>query len=376
MFGARWRLFRLFDIPFYLDISWLIILGLLTWTMASRFATELPGMTWPSYLAIGLITAVTFFVCIVLHEMGHALVAKSNGMPVRGITLFMFGGVAELGGEPTSASSEFFMAIAGPAVSVVLGLGFWLLAILGGNAGWPAPLVSVFDYLAIINLVVVLFNMVPAFPLDGGRVLRSILWGTTGNLRRSTYWASLLGQAFAWFLMAVGLLELLFGVWGGIWTALIGFFLRSAAQGSYRQVLIQQALQGEPVRHFMNPEPIVVPPSIDLQEWVEDYVYRYHRKSFPVAANGRLEGLVNTRDLGKYPRDEWNRHTVSELMRTDLNRLSIPPNAEALEALKKMEHTGSSRLLVIEGDQLVGIVSLKDLMRLLQLKLGFENDNE
>jgi CBS domain-containing protein len=126
----------------------------------------------------------------------------------------------------------------------------------------------------------------------------------------------------------------------------------------------------------MNPEPIVVPPSIDLQEWVEDYVYRYHRKSFPVAANGHLEGLVSTRDLGKYPRSEWNRHTVSELMRTDLNRVSIPPNAEALEALKKMERTGSSRLLVTEGDQLVGIVSLKDLMRLLQLKLGFENENE
>jgi CBS domain-containing protein len=235
----------------------------------------------------------------------------------------------------------------------------------------------VLEYLAIINVVVLCFNLVPAFPLDGGRVLRSILWGVTGNLRQSTYWASLAGQAFAWFLIAMGIIEVFAGHFmNGLWIGLIGLFLRSAAQGGYQQVLIKQALDGEKVRVFMNTEPIVVPPNLDLQHWVEDYVYRHHRKSFPVAANGHLEGLVTTRDLAKFPREEWNRHTVSELMQTDLNAVSVAPDTEALDALKKMERTGSSRLLVAEGGHLVGIVSLKDLMQLLKLKLGFENETE
>lgn len=373
MFGSRMRFLRLFGIPFYLDVSWLIILALLTWTLTSYFGQELPGLEWPAYWVMGLVTALTFFACILLHEMGHALVARSSGMPVRGITLFLFGGVAELGGEPPSAGREFFMAIAGPAVSLVLAVGFWVTAMLGTRTGWPPAAVVVLDYLAGINLVVLAFNLVPAFPLDGGRVLRSALWGATGDLRRATYWASLLGQGFAWLLILVGVWQFFAGNFiGGMWMGLIGLFLRSASQGGYQQVLVRQALEGEPIRRFMNPEPVVVPPSLDLERWVEDYVYRYHRKSFPVAADGRLEGLVTTRDLAQYPRAEWGRHTVAELMRRDLKALSIAPDAEALDALRKMERTGSSRLLVTDGDRLVGIVSLKDLLRFLQLKLGLE----
>lgn len=377
MFGARWRLFRLFGIPFYLDISWLVILALLTWTLTDSFSRQLPDLRATSYWTMGLIAAVSFFICIVLHEMGHALVARRLGMPVKGITLFMFGGVAELGGEPRTAMSEFAMAIAGPVVSVLLAILFWAGSFIGANSGWNPATVMVLEYLAVINVVVLGFNLVPAFPLDGGRVLRSILWGISGNLRQATYWASLAGQAFAWFLIAMGIIEVFAGHFlNGLWIGLIGLFLRSAAQGGYQQVLIKQALEGEKVRLFMNTEPIIVPPNLDLQHWVEDYVYRHHRKSFPVAANGHLEGLVTTRDLAKYPREEWNQHTVSELMRTDLNAVSIEPDAEALDALRKMERTGSSRLLVAEGNHLVGIVSLKDLMRLLKLKMGFETETE
>ncbi len=270
------------------------------------FMSYFPGATHElapgEYWVMGLVTALAFFACILLHELGHAIVARSRGMPIRGITLFLFGGVAEIGEEPLSARTEFLMAIAGPIVSVILAIAFWLLAVVGYNGGWPHPVVIVLGYLAAINGLVLAFNLIPAFPLDGGRVLRSILWGATGNVRRATYWASLAGQTFAWLLIAWGIMQFFTGNWlGGIWIGLIGLFLNSAAQSGYQQVLVRQALQGEPVRRFMNPDPIVVPASLDLLHWVEDFVYRYHRKTFPVVSNGHLEGCVETQVLSQIP---------------------------------------------------------------------------
>jgi Zn-dependent protease/CBS domain-containing protein len=323
---------------------------------------------------MGLITALAFFGCILLHELGHAVVARSRGMPIRGITLFLFGGVAEIGDEPPSAATEFRMAIAGPVVSVILAAAFWFLARLGSTVGWPHPAVIILGYLAFINAVVLVFNMIPAFPLDGGRVLRSILWAATGSLRRATRWASLGGQIFAWLLIGWGIV-LFFHFQdplGGIWSGVIGLFLNRAAQSSYQQLLARQALHGEPVARFMNPQPIVVPPSLDLLHWVDDFVYRYHRKGFPVVSNGHLEGYVRTQALSNVPRGEWGQHKVSEVMRHDLRAMTISPNADALDALSKMQRTGVSRLLVTEGDRLVGIVSLKDLLRFLNLKLELE----
>jgi Zn-dependent protease/CBS domain-containing protein len=381
MFTARWRLFRLLGIPISVDASWLIILALITWTLTNFFRQELPNQSPGDYWAMGLIAALAFFICIVLHEFGHATVGRALGMPIRGITLFMFGGVAELGGEPPSARSEFLMAIAGPVVSAVLGGAFWLLARLGEQAGWAPAAVLVLAYLARINWIVLLFNLIPAFPLDGGRVLRSILWGATGRLRRATRWATWMGQAFAWFLIAAGVLQFIAGyqlgdgglTFSGIWTGLIGLFLNNAAKSSYQQVLIRQALEGEPVRRFMNTEPIAVPPSLDLQHWVDDFVYRFHRKTFPVTADGHLEGFINTQALSRYPRSEWPQHTVAEVMRHDFKAITIRPDADALEALAKMQQTGISRLLVTDGDHLLGIVSLKDLLRFLHLKMELED---
>jgi Zn-dependent protease/CBS domain-containing protein len=379
MFSTRWRLFRLLGIPISLDASWLIILALITWTLRVNFQQELIGLRISDYWIMGLVAALAFFICIVLHELGHATVARARGMRIRGITLFLFGGVAELEGEPPSAGTEFAMAIAGPIVSAVLGAVFWLLAGWGKEAIWPLPVVLVLSYLAWINWIVLAFNMIPAFPLDGGRVLRSILWGASGNLRRATRWAATLGQGFAWFFIILGVVRFFAGdVFGGLWMGLIGLFLNNAARSSYQQLLVRQALEGEPVRQFMNPEPIVVPPSLDLRHWVEDYVYRYHRKTFPVASNGHLEGVISTRTLTQFPRSEWDHHTVGEAMRHDIRAISIPPDADALAALGKMQRTGSSRLLVTEGDHLLGIVSLKDLLRFLHLKIeleGVDGDN-
>jgi Zn-dependent protease/CBS domain-containing protein len=385
MFGTRWKLFRLIGIPISVDASWLVILALLTLSITTDFAgltrTYFPEdaarLGPAAYWVMGLVTALAFFGCIVLHELGHAVVARARGMPIRGITLFLFGGVAEIGDEPPSAGTEFLMAIAGPAVSLVLALGCGALAAVGHSIGWPAPLVIFLGYLAAINGMVLVFNLVPAFPLDGGRVLRSILWGATGSLRRATYWAALAGRGFAWLLIGWGVLQIFAGNWlGGIWSSLIGMFLNNAAQASYQQVLVRQVLQGEPVRRFMNRDPIVVPPSLDLQRWVEEFVYRYHRKAFPVIADGRLEGCIETQALAQIPRGEWGRHTVGEVMRPDVGTFTIAPDADALDALGKMQRGGVSRLLVTEGGRLVGIVSLKDLLSFLNLKLELEGPAE
>ncbi|HZZ78425.1 MAG TPA: site-2 protease family protein [Gemmataceae bacterium] len=382
MFGAKWRLLRLAGIPISVDLSWLIILALLTFSFASGFPFILheyfPAMDQElaayQYWLMGLATAIAFFVCILLHELGHAIVAKSRGMPIRGITLFLFGGVAELGGEPPSAATEFLMAIAGPAVSVVLGLAFGILAVLGVRLAWPAPIIAMLGYLAAINAMVLIFNLIPAFPLDGGRVLRSILWGISGNLRSATYWASLAGQGFAWLLIILGGLQIFQGQWlGGIWMGLIGLFLNSAAQGGYQQVIVRQALEGEPVRRFVNEHPISVPPTIDLQHWVEDFVYRYHHRSFPVVTDGHLEGIITTQVLSQVPRHEWSQHTVGETMSHDLDAMTIPVSADAMAALGKMQRTGSSRLFVVDGDTLVGLITLKDMLHLLNIKLELED---
>jgi Zn-dependent protease len=375
MFGARWRLFRVGGIPLYVDASWLLIVALLTWTLTERFQRAVPDLAASTYWLLGLVTALAFFLCIVLHELGHALTAQQVGIPMRGITLFLFGGVTEMGGHPPSAGKEFLMAIAGPVVSAVLALALWGLAAVGARADWARPVVILLGHLALINLLVLGFNLVPAFPLDGGRVLRSILWGVMGSLRRATYWASLLGQGFAWLLIGLGFWLMIQGAWfDGLWLALIGLFLNNAARMGYQQVLVRQALQGEPVRRFMNPEPVVVPPSLDLRQWVEDYVYRYHHKTYPVGSNGHLEGVISTRDLGRFPRGEWDRHTVAEAMRPEVGAVSVPPGADALQALEQMQRTDASRLLVTEGGRLVGIISLKDLLRFLQTKLELEGD--
>ena len=265
------------------------------------------------------------------------------------------------------------MAIAGPLVSLALGIGFGLLMWTGFQHGWAPTVVTVLGYLSFVNLLLLAFNLVPAFPLDGGRVLRSLIWGTTGDLRRATYWASVAGQWFAWLLIAWGLVQFFGGNWlGGIWSGLIGLFLNNAAQGSYRQVLIRDALRGESVRRFMNTQPIVVPQSLDLLHWVEDYVYRFHHRAFPVTSNGHLEGFISTNSLSQMPRGEWYRRTIGEVMRRDLKAITISPDTDALDALTKMQRTDASQLLVVEQDHLVGIISLKDLLQFLNLKMELE----
>ncbi len=378
MFTKRWQLFRLWGIPVGVDASWLLILALLSWTLAGVFQEAAPQLEEFTSWILGFFTALAFFVCIVLHEFGHALVARRLGIPLRGITLFLFGGVAEMESEPSTARDEFLMAIAGPLVSAALAAVFAGLAVYGLPAGWDPQLVLGLQFLCWINLSVLIFNLVPAFPLDGGRVLRSLLWGAFGNLRRATYWAAVLGQVFGGLLIVGGIVQFAAGyLLGGMWMAIIGFFLHSAARVSYQQMLARQLLQGEPIRRFMNLDPVVVPPTVDLRRWVEDYVYRYHLHTFPVTANGGpVEGVIATSALGRYPAAEWGLHTVQEAMRRDVENITLGPDVDALAALERMQRTREPSLLVTENNRLVGVVNLQDILAFLQLKMELDNPKD
>jgi Zn-dependent protease/predicted transcriptional regulator len=377
MFGRRIRLFKLLGFAVHVDPSWLVLALLITWSLSQGFFPEqyekLPPLT---YWAMGAAGALGMFASIVFHELSHSLVARRFGLPMRGITLFIFGGVAEMDDEPSSPKAEFFMAVAGPASSVLLGTAMFAVS-AAGEAWLPIPVTGVLEYLAIINVILAAFNLVPAFPLDGGRVLRSALWHWKKNFRWATRIASKIGSFFGMALVLLGVLSILRGnVIGGIWQAMIGLFLGNAARMSYQQVLARRALEGGTIRQFMTKDPVVVPTSLALQDFVERYVYRHHFKMFPVVEGGVLAGCVTTRRLREVPQAEWGTRTVGEIAGRCSPENTIGPDVDAMQALGVMSRTGNSRLMVVEGGLLVGVITLKDIMGLLSVKLDLGDEEQ
>jgi Zn-dependent protease/predicted transcriptional regulator len=378
MFGKRFTLLKLFGLAVHIDLSWIIIALLVTWSLAvGFFPSQYRNLSISTYWWMGVAGALGLFLSILFHEMSHSLVARRYGIPIKGITLFIFGGVAEMEEEPPSPKAEFVMAIAGPFSSIVLALGFYGVYIVGEKNGWIIPVNGVLRYLAFINSALAVFNLIPAFPLDGGRVLRSILWGWKKNLRWGTRIASNIGSVFGNVLIFLGVLGVIRGnIIGGIWQILIGMFLRDAARMSFRQLLARQALEGESIQRFMNPNPVTVPPSISLMQLVDDYIYRYPFKMFPVIQNGSLIGYVEMKQIKEIPRNEWPQRTVGEVAKPCSTDVTITPDTDAVRALSKMNQTRRSRLLVVENGRLVGILSLKDLLRFLSLKVELEESQK
>lgn len=374
MFLYRIRLFSLFGFDVHVDASWLLLAVLIAWSLAAGvFPTAVPGLPPATYWWMGIAATVGLLFSIVFHEMSHSLVARRFNMPIRGITLFIFGGVAEMEGEATSPRGEFLMALAGPVASAVLGLLLFVLYDVTASASGAAAVAGVLWYLGYLNWVLAIFNLVPAFPLDGGRMLRAALWGWRGDPIWATRVAAGAGNGFGILLIVLGLLDVLRGDFiGGVWSFLIGMFLRGAADASYRQTLARQILGGQPVSRFMNRQPITVPPDITIRELVEDYVYRHHHKTFPVVRDGRLVGCISTAQLGSIDRAEWDRRTVADVMERCSADNVVTPETDALEAMTKMQRTGRSRLLVVRDGQLAGILSLRDLLEFLALKLELE----
>lgn len=374
MFGKPITLFKLLGVAIRIDLSWVFLALLIAWSLARQyFPYRYQGLSTESYWAMGAGGALGLFVSILLHELGHSVIARRYGIPIRGITLFVFGGVAEMEGEPPTAHSEFWMAIAGPIVSVLIALACYPLSLSGQRMGWPVQVTGVLFYLSWINGLLAAFNLVPAFPLDGGRLLRSILWGRKHNLRSATRIAARIGSGFGVFLIVAGIFSVISGnVVGGLWWFLIGLFLRNASQMSYQQMEVRKALEGEKISRFMHQDPVVVPPSISVEDLVHDYVYRHHFQMFPVQTDSKLLGCISTQQVKEVPREEWRQHSVQELMKPCSAENTINSDADAVQALSLMTKTHNSRLMVLDQGRLVGIVTLKDLLRFLSLKVDLE----
>ncbi len=374
MFGKSITLFKIFGFKVRIDFSWLLIALLITWSLAEGvFPENYEGLSETVYWWMGIIGALGLFISVVFHELTHSLVARQFGMPMKGITLFIFGGVAEMEDEPPSAKAEFFMSAAGPLSSILLGFIFYGILSLGGN--WPKSITGVLSYLRWINFILAGFNLLPAFPLDGGRVLRAILWGWKKKIRWATKVTSSIGKGFGYFLMFTGIFNLIVGGYmGGLWWFLIGLFLSNAAKMSYRQLVTKQALKGEPVRRFMKSEPVTVPSGITVRDFTENYLYKHYYKMFPVSDDGELKGCITTKDIKEIPQEEWDQRKIEEVYRSCSEINAVGPDTDAVQALTMMNKTGNSRLMVMEGDKLIGIITLKDLLRFLSLKLDLEEE--
>lgn len=376
MFTRRFKLFTLLGFDIHVDLSWFVIAVLVTWSLATAmFPQNIPDLAVSTYWWMGITGALGLFGSIVLHELGHSLAARRFGLEMKGITLFIFGGVAEMSDEPPSAKAEFFVAIAGPIVSVIIALAAYGLNLVGQAWNWPLSVVGVLWYLGLINTIVVVFNMIPAFPLDGGRVLRSLLWSLKGSLRWATRITSSLGAAFGVALVLLGILSFISGnIIGGMWQVLIGLFLRNAAQMSYQQVLIRRALEGEPIRRFMHADVHSVSPATTVDQLVEQYVYQHHHKLVPITEDGILRGCVTLADIKQVPRQAWGQRTVTEIAQPCDETNTIGPHLDAMEALAKMNQAGKSRLMVVEDQNLLGIVTLKDMLDFISLKIELADE--
>lgn len=356
---------RIFGIPIGVDFSWFLIFALLTWSLAtSYFPAEFGNWPVAQYWIVGAATTILMFVSVLLHELGHSVVALRYKIPVRSITLFIFGGVAQIGAEPPSAIAEFWIAIAGPVVSFALAILFGLLQPIVGAL---APLLALAKYLAYINGTLALFNLIPGFPLDGGRVFRAIVWGSTHSLRRATLVAANLGRFIAYLFILIGVWLMFTGNFAsGLWIAFIGWFLESAAATQVRQQTIHDLLANHRVSDTMRRDYTVVSPGTTLEQLVNEHILGSGRRSLIVEQNGRVAGLLTLHEVKKIPRSDWPTTTAAQVMIPVEQMKRIRPDAELVDALGEMDRDGVSQLPVMVDDQIQGVLGRDDVVSLLR----------
>jgi Zn-dependent protease/CBS domain-containing protein len=369
---------RIGGITIGIHYTWLIAFALITWTLAAGFFPEsFPGWDTLSYWTTGAVAALGLFVSVLVHELAHSFVAKAKGIPVHSITLFIFGGVSNLKTDAARAGDEFLIAVVGPVTSIVIGiLAGLLFSVLSGvnlvsDQRMPAdtpPIVAIVFYLAFINLILGVFNLLPGFPLDGGRVLRSIIWAATRSLPRATQIAGTIGQIVAFAFIGLGVLQILNGeFFSGLWIAFIGWFLNSAADASKRDVAVQEQLRGVPVSLVMDRSPVTVGPDVLVSDLVMDIFLRRGVRAVPVYNDGFLRGIASITDAKDLPSDRWPSTRVEQIMtRQPLHAVS--PDDGLATALRILAEKNVNQLLVLQHGRLVGLLSRADVIRYLQFR--------
>lgn len=364
---SRLEVVEVWGIPIRVHLSWVLVFGLVTWSLAAGyFPAEYPGWTVGSYWAIGAVTALAFFACILIHELGHSWVARRNGIPIESITLFVFGGVARISREPDRPGVEFRMALAGPATSFALAAlfaGAWQLArdvpLLAAPAIW----------LARINFLVAVFNLVPGFPLDGGRLFRAAVWHFTGSLHRASQVASFAGQLVAFGLIGWGILTVMGGnVIGGMWLAFIGWFLQNAAAHSHAEANLRELLRDVTVAQAMTSDCRRIERGASLERIVREEVLGAGRRCFAVTEGGRLTGLLTLHEIKAIPQERWVAVTAGEVMTPVEKVTAVEPKADLLTALKKMDDANVAQVPVLAGGELVGMIGREQILHYVRVR--------
>ncbi|MEB3330055.1 MAG: site-2 protease family protein [Candidatus Sericytochromatia bacterium] len=362
-----WRLGRVAGIPVTISPSWLVIVVAVALSLGVGVVPAwAPGLSRPAALGVGLLLTLLFFVGLVLHELAHARVSEHFGMPVARIRLFLFGGVSESRAEMRSPAIEFAVAIAGPLTSLALAAGALVAAWAVRAAEGPALLAAGLAWLALVNAGVAIFNLMPGFPMDGGRVLRAALWAFTGDLVRATRWASRVGHAFGWLLVAVGVVELATGGWvGGLWLMALGWLIGQAARGAYMQLVVSRALDQVPVAGLMATPPATLSPDLTLQDAVDHHFLPCSYHSYPVVSEGRLVGLIGRHQVRAVPRSRWPEVAVAEVMVARRDLPVVGPEMGVGEVLPLLMDGAEGRVPVEADGRLVGLLSQTDVLRYL-----------
>lgn len=358
---------RVFGISIGLHYSWFLIAALITWSLAAGyFPASFPGWSTAAYWAAGFVTAVLFFGSVLVHELAHSLVSIREGVPVRGITLFIFGGVSQISDEPKTAGAEFRIAIVGPLTSVIIGV---VSIGIERLAGAGSPTAAVAEYIGRINLLLAVFNLIPGFPLDGGRVLRSILWKLSRDFRQSTRWASYAGQAVALIFIIAGIWMIFSGsFFNGLWIAFIGWFLNNAAASSYQQVQLRELLSGVTARNVMVQECTFVPSALPVDQLVNQQVLSQARRCFIVGDSQNVRGLITLHNIRTVPREQWDDTTAGQIMTPVDKLLSAKPDDDVLSVLMKMEEADVNQVPVVDEHGLQGMVTRESLLRFIRTR--------
>ena len=364
---------RILGIPIRIHYTLWIVFLLIAWSLASPYGyipQAYPGLGTATYWAIGIVSAFLLFVSVLLHELSHSYIAKKNGLPIARITLFFFGGVSEMSEEPKDARLEVRMAAAGPLTSFLIAAVLGAIWYVGVVSSAPRAILATLWYSALINAVLGAFNLIPAFPLDGGRVLRGSLWERSKNLLNATRNATRVSEGLSFLMIGVGLLLIVFSadIVNGLWVVFLGWFIRSGAEQSLQQTQVTQALSGVSVGDIMTKNILTVSPSLTVQQLVTDYFLTHPHGGYPVVLNDKVLGLVTMKSVRSIPKEKREVETVSQAMVPFEKTVTVGPNASAADALQKIAQQGVGRLLVTDGDKLLGIVSRADIMRTIRTR--------